>query len=82
MKSYYTEDWTVHMLQVHRLPLLPHSEERVKSPICQDFDEWDTEEKRKARSPTPHDLCCTLARNKYQALVFLAASQVFLRKSN
>lgn len=36
-KSYYTEDWTVHMLQLHRLPLLPvtgeepHNGERAKS---------------------------------------------------
>lgn len=38
--------------------------------------------KGKQISPTPHDHCCTLAAIKYQALVFLAASQVFLHKSN
>lgn len=34
------------------------------------------------RSPSPHDHCCTLPMNKYQASVFLAASQAILHKSN
>lgn len=63
VKSYYTEDWTVHALQLHRLLLLPvtgeqpHTKWRAKSPICQDLDDRDTDErkekeKREVRLPT------------------------------
>lgn len=47
-KSYSIGDWTVHMLQLQRLPLLavtgqkPHNKEKAKSPICQDLDGWST----------------------------------------
>lgn len=47
-KSYYIGDWTVHMQQLHRLPLLavtgqkPHNKEKAKYPICQDLNGWGT----------------------------------------
>lgn len=47
-ESYYIGDWTVHMLQLHRPPLLavtgqkPHNKEKAKSPICQDLNGWGT----------------------------------------
>lgn len=58
---YYIE--TVHMLQLHRPPLLavtgqkPHKKEKAKSPICQDLNGWGTgkrkeKEKREIWLPT------------------------------
>lgn len=90
-KSYSIGDWTVHMLQLHRLPLLavtgqkPHNKEKAKISCLPRFrwlEHRQEKGKGKERSLTPHYHCCTSATNKYWALVVLAASQVFLHKSN
>lgn len=90
-KSYYIGDWTVHMLQLHRLPLLavtgqkPHNEEKAKSPICQDWNSWGTskrKEKEKREVWLPTNTAAPRLQTKYQALAVLAASQALLHKSN
>lgn len=54
-KSYYRGGWTVHVLQLHSLPLLavtgqkPHNKEKAKSPICQDLNGWGTDKRKEKK---------------------------------
>lgn len=70
-KSYYIGDWTVQMLQLHRLPLLtvtgqePHNKEKGKYPICQALNGWGTG-KRKEKKKREVQLPMTTAAPRLQ----------------
>lgn len=83
--SHYPAEQTAHVLWhtgCHQCQALQRSLAEIQTLPANTETTGHRWEEGEGKSSSLHGHCCTLCMNKYQASVFLAASQVILHKSN